>query len=113
MRRTVSRSLSQMRKKFTRFGFVIFEKMANCDIVVILGFLFTKKIIKNTMNGDTIAGYLAAALIIFGVQLVRLGKRRAVSKDDWAKIKDDAKRRTVRQGGGAPVYVKGGKGMNI
>jgi hypothetical protein len=116
IRRNVRRSLSQIRRKLTRLGLVIFAKISNCNIMVIPGFLFTKKIIKNTMKAEKIAGYVAAALVLFSVQLIRLGKTRVVGKEDWAKMRDDAARRVQRQGGVGKTALlgkSGGGGMAI
>jgi len=70
---------------------------------------------------DTVVGWIAAALIIFGVQLVRQGKTLPVSNAEWKNIKGQTvahvtqRRRGVGGAnyGGMTAGGPGGGGISI
>ena len=66
---------------------------------------------KKTQN--TVVGLIAAALIIFGVQLIRQGNTAAVSDSEWKNIKDTTKAHTARRRRGVAGMTAGGIDVNV
>ena len=62
---------------------------------------------------DTVVGWIAAALIIFGVQLVRQGNTAPVSNEEWKTIKDTTKAHAARRRRSVAATTAGGVGLNV